>query len=197
MVYATLPQDDAEVADLRNQLRGYSDSERLDFTRQLKSQVTSTKTALQELAHRKSSCAIHEPSQYSLDLKEQVRKLFPTYNNDATFCEGALHLQKHESAALSVVASGQPGGGGYICHHCDLDLRCMEIDQTGTISFTEADWRTLAACHMRAHFSFKNLAAWYMCPICAALHDWGVEPPEVFISPVAMMKHLENHQKST
>jgi hypothetical protein len=90
-----------------------------------------------------------------------------------------------------IVASGQPGGGGYVCSHCDLDLRCMEIDQAGTIFFSEAEWRTLAACHMRAHFSFKNLAAWYMCRIC---HDWAVDPPEVFVSPVAMMEHLENHE---
>jgi hypothetical protein len=67
----------------------------------------------------------------------------------------------------------------------------MEIDQAGTISFREAEWRMLAACHMRAHFSFKNLGAWYMCRVC---HDLGVDPPEVFVSPVAMMEHLENHE---
>lgn len=188
VVYAKLPQDDVEVESLQNQLRGY---ERLDFTRQLLTEVvTATKTALRELANRKGFFAIQQPSQLSLGLREQVRKLFPSYDSNATFCEGALHLQKHGKAALSAIASGQPDGGGYVCHHCDLDLRCLEIDQAGTISFHEADWRALAACHMRAHFSFKNLAAWYMCRVC---HDWGVEPPEVFVSPVAMMDHLESH----
>jgi hypothetical protein len=66
----------------------------------------------------------------------------------------------------------------------------MEIDEVGSITFTEAEWKTLAACHMRAHFSFKNLAAWYKCRIC---HDLGVEPPQIFVSPVAMMTHLKDH----
>jgi hypothetical protein len=158
--------------------------------KRLKSEVTATKTALQELANRKGCFAIQDPSQYSLDLREKVRKLFPMHGNNATFCEGASHLQKHASAALSAITSREPGGGGYVCHHCNLDLRCMEIDEAGSITFTEAEWRTLAACHMRAHFSFKNLAAWYKCRIC---HDLGVEPPQIFVSPVAMMTHLKNH----
>jgi len=184
MVYAALPQDDVEVKELRNQQRGFSEAQRLEFMKRLKSEVTATRTALQKLARRKGFSAVQ-------DLRGKVRKLFPMHGNNAKFCEGALHLQKHASAPLSAIASEEPGGGGFVCHHCNLDLRCMEIDKAGTITFTEAEWRTLAACHMRAHFSFKNLAAWYLCRVC---HEWGVEPPEVFVSPVALMEHLKHHQ---
>jgi hypothetical protein len=190
MVYSALPQDAVEVEELKALQRGFSDSQRMEFTRQVKSQVSATKTAIQELANRKGYFTIQVPSQHTLDLREQVPKLFPSYDCNTGFCEGALHLHKHPSAALSAIASRQPGGRGYVCNHCGLDLTCMEIDQTGTICFNRADWRILAACHIQAHFSFQNLAAWYMCRIC---HDQGVTPPEVFISPVAMMEHLANH----
>jgi len=190
MVYAALPQDAVEVEELEVLQRGFSDSQRMEFTRQVKSQVSATKTAIQELANRKGYFTVHLPSKHTLDLREQVRKLFPSYDCNAGFCEGALHLHKHPSVPLSAIASRQPGGGGYVCNHCGLDLTCMEIDQTGTISFNQADLRMLAACHIQAHFSFQNLAAWYMCRIC---HDRGVAPPEVFISPVAMIEHLANH----
>jgi hypothetical protein len=179
-----------EVEELEVLQQGFSDSQRMEFIRQLKSQVSATKTAIQELANRKGYSTIQVPSQHTLDLREQVRKLFQSYNCNAVFCEGALHLHKHPSAALSAIASKQPGGGGYVCNHCGLDLTCTEIDQTGTISFDQAGWRMLAACHIQAHFSFQNLAAWYMCRTC---HDRGATPAEVFISPVAMMEHLADH----
>jgi hypothetical protein len=179
-----------EVEELEVLQRDFTDSQRMEFTRQVKSQVSATKTAIMELANRKGYYTIQAPSEYTLNLREQFRKLFPSYDYNAGFCEGALHLHKHPSATLSAILSRQPSGGGYICNHCGLDLSCMEIDQTGTISFSEAEWRVLAACHIQAHFSFQNLAAWYMCRIC---YDRGVVPPEVFISPIDMMEHLANH----
>lgn len=190
MVYASLPQDAVEVEELKVVQRSFSDSQRIEFTRQLRSQLAATKAAMQELASRKGYSAIETLSQYTPDQIVQVRKLSTSSGCNAGFCEGALHLHKHPSARLLAIASKQPGGGGYVCNHCGLDLTCMEIDQTGKIFFNEADWRMLAACHIQAHFSFENLAAWYMCRIC---HDRGAVPVDLFISPVAMIEHLASH----
>jgi len=173
-------------------MQSMSSSDKIELTKESYEAALEVKTILQRFAKR-NDFLLDQTSQYAIKLKEQIRERFPSYDSNISFCEGALYLQKHFSASLLDMAAKQPGNGGYSCHHCNLDLKCMEIDLKGIIKLNSVDWRTLAACHIQAHFSFNNFVAWYMCRFC---HDWGVEPPQIFVSPVAMLQHLRNHPKN-
>jgi len=187
-IFGYLKQQEMQLEEFKTQPQrfieyGYS----MPDDQSISTQLEKARSSIQKLASRNG---------WKSDRSEcnAIQTLFPTYNGDATFCDGALHLQNHPEAPLPSISTKLPDGTGYKCSYCSLEFRsaeiCLSEQGCGLVYLAENKWRNYAKHHIQACASFKNLAAWYMCLVC---HDWGHGPPQIFASPLALKEHMKSH----